>query len=90
MTRHRVADLVTNAKLDLKWITEAIERVRDELTGAERESIESKKNDLATLIEQAEQDWKQADADAIAAAKQALDEASVPIHEKSIAKSLRD
>jgi molecular chaperone DnaK (HSP70) len=90
MTRHRVADLVTNARLDLKWISEAIDRVRDELTDSERESIESKKADLARLIEQAEADWKQADPDALAAAKQSLDEASVPIHEKSIAKSLRD
>jgi len=89
MTRHRVADLVTNAKLDLKWIAEAIDRVQDELTDAERESIGSRQNDLARLIEQAEADWKQADPDAIAAAKQALDEASVPIHEKSIARSLR-
>ncbi len=90
MTRHRVADLVTNARLDLKWISEAIDRVRDELTDSEHGSIESKKADLARLIEQAEADWKQADPDALAAAKQSLDEASVPIHEKSIAKSLRD
>jgi len=90
MTRHRVADLVTNAKLDLKWTAEAVARVRDELTPRELESIESRQTELRTLIEQAESDWKTVNADAFAAAKQALDEASVPVHEKSIAKSLRN
>ncbi len=89
MTRHRVADLVTNAKLDLKWINEAIARVEDELSADELAKVRAKQNELEHLLKTAERDWKQADAEALSAAKQALDEASVAVHEKSIAKSLR-
>lgn len=90
MTRHRIADLVTNAKLDLKWINEAIARVEDELSAADLADVRAKQSELERLLTTAEGDWKQADADAIAKAKQSLDEASVVVHEKSIAKSLRE
>ena len=90
MTRHRVADLVTNAKLDVKWINEAIARVEDELDESDLQDIRDKQSELQRLLAIAENDWKQADAEAIAKAKQSLDEASVVVHEKSIAKSLRE
>ena len=90
MTRHRVADLVTNAKLDVKWINEAIARVEDELDESDLDDVREKQSELQRLLAVAENDWKQADAEAIAKAKQSLDEASVVVHEKSIAKSLRE
>jgi len=90
MTRHRIADLITNAKLDLKWINEAVARVEDELAESDLADVRAKQSELEALLVAAEADWKQADASAIAQAKQALDEASVVVHEKSIAKSLRE
>ena len=90
MTRHRVADLLTNARLDIKWINEAVARVEDELTPADLAEVREKRDVLEGLLAAAEGDWATADAGAIASAKQALDEASVRVHEKSIAKSLRD
>lgn len=89
MTRHRIVDLIANSKLDLKWIGERLPSVADELTAQERELIEGKSAELKGFIESAEADWKSVDANAFHATKQALDEASIPMHEKSIAKSLR-
>ena len=90
MTRHRVADLVANARLDAKMIEEGIALVGDELTGDQRETLSGLVEELRAIIASAEGDWRSVAAHAFAALKQKLDEASVPVHEKRIARSLRD
>jgi len=90
MTRHRVADLVTNSRLDLKWIREARGRVESELPADLRAALDEREGALEALLEQARRDWRAVDPDALAGAKQALDEASARVHELSIARSLRE
>lgn len=89
MTRHRVVDLVTNAKLDLKWIDDKLATAGDELTSNQLDAITKHLETVRTFVQQADADWRSVDANAFHAAKQALDEASVPLHEKSITKTLR-
>ncbi len=113
MTRHRIADLIANSKLDLHWITRQLQRVdyglapggglpcspspgtrsmpaREGLNAAERARLESAMAALRDTITRAEADWRTVDADVFHAAKHALDEASVRLHEVSIAASLRE
>jgi molecular chaperone DnaK (HSP70) len=88
MTRHRVVDLVTNSRLDLKWIREARGRVGDAAPADLRQRLDALEGELESLVERANADWTSVDPDALAKAKQALDEASVPLHELAIAQSL--
>lgn len=90
MTRHRVVDLVVNAKLDLKWIGERLERFGDQLDAGYRAELEAKLAAVRTFVEQGEADWAGVDPGAFHAAKQSLDEASVRLQEVSIAASLRE
>lgn len=90
MQRHRVVDLVTNAKLDLKWIGERFERYGDKLADGERAGLASAIETLRGFVERAEADWRSVDANAFYAAKNALDNASVRLQEIGIAESLRE
>ncbi|MEM8834625.1 MAG: Fe-S protein assembly chaperone HscA [Planctomycetota bacterium] len=90
MTRHRVADLVTNTKLDLKWIGEALDRVRDIVDAGVVEKLDTLTAELRSMIEAGKRDWRSVDADRFHALKQQLDEASVTVHEASITKSLQE
>jgi molecular chaperone DnaK len=90
MQHHRIADLIVNAKLDIKWTRDTMSRLGQDLTEHLRDSTEHHLTTLEALIEQASQDWRAVDAEQFATTKQALDEASIPMHELSIAKSLRD
>ncbi|MBS0195910.1 MAG: Hsp70 family protein [Planctomycetes bacterium] len=89
MTRHRIVDLIANGKLDLKWVGDALGRVQGELPGDVRASVETAMTNLRELITAAESDWRVVDATALHRAKEALDRASVPVHEVAIAHSLR-
>ncbi len=89
MTRHRVVDLVVNARLDLKWIGERFERHRDKLDPAYAAELGSQISDLRSLISAAESDWRSVDPDTLHAAKESLDQASIRLQEVSIAESLR-
>ncbi|MEQ8316495.1 MAG: Hsp70 family protein [Phycisphaerales bacterium] len=89
MTRHRVVDLVAHASLDVKWITEALGRVGDQLPNDLRTRIEASVESVRAMADRARADWRSVDAEAFAAAKQAMDEASVPLHEASISASLK-
>ena len=89
MTRHRIVDLIANGSLDLKWIGEALGRVRDQLPEAVLARVESASAALRLLLEQAREDWRSCDPDALYRAKEELDRASVPVHEAAIAQSLR-
>ncbi len=90
MQRHRVVDLVTNAKLDLKWIGERFERYGDKLADGERAGLASAIETLRGFVERAEADWRSVDANAFYAAKNAMDSASVRLQEIGIAESLRE
>lgn len=90
MLVHRVVDLAVNASLDVKWITEALDRVRDEVDPAVIAEVEEGVASLRTLIEAARRDPRVVDADDFHATKERLDRASMPIHEAAIARSLRE
>jgi len=89
MQRHRVVDLVATSRLDLKWICDALARVRDELDPAYLQSLESAIMSLKGHIAAAEHDARAVDANAFYQAKEALDRASVRMHEVAITRSLR-
>ncbi len=89
MQRHRVVDLITNAKLDLKWIGERFEKQAGQLTPDERATLERAIADLRSFVERAEADWQSVDANAFYQAKNALDHASIRLQEVGIAASLR-
>jgi molecular chaperone DnaK (HSP70) len=90
MQRHRVVDLVANSRLDLKWIGDALERVRDGLDAGYVAELEEAIMRLKGHIAAAEHDARAVDADAFQRAKEALDRLSVRVHEVAIARSLAD
>lgn len=90
MTRHRVVDLITNAKLDLHWIGKQMERVGTELSADVRAEIEARIASLKDFVDRATADFRSVNADAFHAAKEALDKASIRLHEVAITRSLRD
>lgn len=92
MLRHRLVDLAVNAGLDLKWITEALMRVRTRLDPAYVAELEAHMGTLRsfiTAVEQGPRSGSGVDADAFQAAKLALDRASMRMHEVAITESLR-
>ena len=90
MRRHRVVDLVTNARLDLKWIGERLGRYGAKLGDDERVALESAIETLRGFVARAESDWRSVDPNAFYAAKDTLDRASVRLQEIGIAESLRE
>ncbi len=89
MTRHRVVDLVVNARLDVKWIGERLERHRGLLEPAYAATLDSRLAELRAFIDRAERDWSSVDPNAFHAAKETLDRESVRLQEVSIAESLK-
>ena len=90
MRIHRVIDLVVNASLDIKWIGDALQRVRSDLDPAYAADLDGRIASLRNAVEAARRDPVAANADVLAEAKQALDVASVRLHEIAIARSLRE
>lgn len=90
MNRHRVVDLVTNSKLDIKWISERFERYGQLLEADEHEAIETALKAMREFVAKAEQDWQSVDPNAMYAAKTTLDESSVRLQEIGIAQSLKE
>ncbi|MFZ4574070.1 MAG: Hsp70 family protein [Phycisphaerales bacterium] len=89
MVRHRVADLLANSRLDLKWISERLDRHGAKLDPAYRVELESKVAHLRTLVERAGADWRSVDPNQMHRAKEDLDVSSVRLQEVSITESLR-
>jgi molecular chaperone DnaK (HSP70) len=89
MTRHRLVDLIVNAKLDLKWIGEQLDRYGGKLEPAERDALAAKRDGLRELVTKAEADWRSVDPNELHRAKDELDRASVRLQEIGIAESLR-
>ncbi len=89
MTRHRIVDLVAHANLDIKWITEAMARVAAQLPEDLRDRIAASLEAVRDMTAKAKEDWRSVDPEAFAKAKQAMDEASIPLHELAISQSLK-
>lgn len=88
MHAHRIADLVVNSTLDLKWISERLVKLRSELEPSYAAQLDAAAARLAGFIQLAK-DPAATDAEGFARAKQELDQLSVRLQEVSIAASLR-
>jgi molecular chaperone DnaK (HSP70) len=89
MRQHRIVDLAVNASLDVKWIGDALERVREKLDPAVVDSVDQELHRVRGFISLAKASPESVDANAFQQAKEALDRASVPVHEAAISASLR-
>jgi molecular chaperone DnaK (HSP70) len=89
MTLHRVIDLRVHSELDLKWIGEALARVRTALDPAYVAELERAMADVRARCDAAARDPGSVAPDAFNAAKQALDRLSMKVHETAIADTLR-
>ncbi len=90
MTRHQVVDLITNSKLDYKWISDRLTRFADELEDDYRNELRSKLDVLKGYIDRARADWRSVDPNAFHSVKEDLDRASMRLQEIGIAESLRE
>ena len=90
MHRHRIADLCAHASLDLKWIGEALARVRDSLDPSYVRELQGRTDAVAALVERGRREPAACDADAFQRAKEDLDRFSMPLHEASITRTLRE
>ncbi len=90
MTRHQIADLITNAKLDVKWISERLDRHRDLLDQSYQDELDAKLAELSGFIDRASADWSAVDPNEFHEAKEQLDRASMRLQEVGIADSLRN
>jgi molecular chaperone DnaK (HSP70) len=90
MNRHRVVDLITNSKLDIKWISERFEKFGDLLAPDERETLAAALSELGSFVSRGEDDWTSVDPNAFYAAKDTLDRSSLRLQEIGIAQSLRE
>ncbi len=90
MAVHRIIDLRVNAALDLKWIRDAMNRVGEAIPNDYRDELERQIATLQGFIDAGQRDPASVDANAFQHAKESLDQASVRLHELSIAQSLRN
>lgn len=89
MTRHRLADLATSARLDAKWCEDALARAERSLDDAYVREMRARIAELRALGEHSERDWRAVDPNEFQRAKEALDRASIRLHEVAITESLR-
>lgn len=90
MARHRIADLITNSRLDLRWIGQRLEKYGPLLEDGERADLESKLAGLSAMVERAAADWESVDPNTLHAAKEELDRSSVRLQEIGITQSLME
>ena len=89
MRRHRVTDLCVHTKLDIKWISDALKRVRSALEASYVLDLERRLAQLSAMVSAAEADMDSVDPEAFSSLKQGLDVASIRVHECAIAHSIR-
>jgi molecular chaperone DnaK (HSP70) len=87
--RHRIADLITNSRLDLHWIDRPYKTHAPALSGEQRTRLDTAIASVRGFIDSASKDHTSVDPDAFNNAKAELDRASVPLHEAAISASLR-
>jgi molecular chaperone DnaK (HSP70) len=90
MDRHRVADLIANSQLDLKWISERLTKHAEALEPEYRADLERRIATLREMVASAKTNWQSVAPARFQAEKEALDRASVRLQEVSIAASLRN
>jgi molecular chaperone DnaK len=90
MTQHQVVDLITNSKLDYKWISERLTKFSTLLDDGYRDELRTKLDMLKGFIDKAQFDWRSVEPNAFHAAKEGLDQASMRLQEIGIAESLRN
>ncbi len=88
MARHRVADLIANSRLDVSMIRRQLARHADGLSPAERTALETHLAEVERFVAGAEADWQAVDADAFQREKEAMDRASMRLHEVAITRTL--
>lgn len=89
MGQHRIVDLVANSKLDVHWTRRQLGIAGDALATEDRQRLDGALARLEAMIAKAAADWRSIDADEFHRAKEALDRASVRLHEASITRSLQ-
>jgi len=89
MTRHRIADLIANASLDLRWIRAGLEKHGGELEAGARDDLVRMAGELEAMIELAGADWRSVDPGEMHNLKEAMDRASVRLQEIAITRSLQ-
>lgn len=89
MTRHRVVDLITNASLDIKWISDRLGKYESLLEPAYAAELKLQLATLADFVARAKADWRSVDANAFQRAKETLDRGSIRLQEVSITQSLK-
>ena len=90
MQRHRVVDLIVNSKLDVKWISERLAKLRGKVEARYAVELDAGLAALREMIARGERDWRSVDADEFARVKQGLDQASVRLQELGILESLKE
>ena len=90
MRRHRVIDLRVNAGLDVKWSSETLDRVRGDLDPAYVADLDAKLAAVRSFVDAASRDADSVDPEAFAAARDALNQTAMRMHEVAIAQSLRN
>lgn len=89
MTRHRIVDLIVNSKLDVKWISERLEKLRPRIEADYASTLDERIAGLRAMIARAEASWTGVNADEFARLKSELDTLSIRLQEIGIAESLR-
>lgn len=90
MTRHRIADLLANSRLDLIWINRQLSGAGALIAPQQRAAVEQAVATLQAFVDAASSGAASIDADAFHGAKESLDRASIPLHEASIRRSLAE
>lgn len=89
MARHRIVDLIANARLDLHWIKPRADALAARIEPDALTRLRTAAETLEAFVKKAEADWASVNPDEFHRAKEALDRASMPVHEASILESLR-
>lgn len=89
MRRHRVADLISHASLDISAITRTLGRVEVMLEPEYVSRLRACLDEVRGFVDRAKADWASVDANAFQRAKETLDRESMRLHEVAITQSLR-
>jgi molecular chaperone DnaK (HSP70) len=89
MQRHRIADLISHSRIDTAMIERQLSRHAGALHGDELTPLQAHLGAVKAFIASASADWSSVDPDAFQHAKEALDRASMRLHEIAITASLK-